>query len=434
MKIKKYANLIILLLAALLSRIIFIDKYKVIIWDAAVYLMNAKWFAGEQVFWEVLRAPLFPFMLSFFVRIGIESFLFFKIVSILISVVSIMVAYFVAREFFGEKAGLLSGFILICVPLHLLWSVAIYTEILSSIFILAALFFTWKGLKNEKMLYVAAFICGLATLTRYPVGVIFPAILLFLLLQKKLNVKKFAFMFLVFMLTVSPWLIYNQVNFADPLHSVKEGIRWQGPVPEPVYYYIFELPPALSFSVLVIAFGFIVSIKNYKQPKFQLLLLFLIVFFIAMSALSHKEIRYFLPAIPVLVVFASYFAEKISWKKWFLPMAILLILTFITAIPNYDDCDGLINASSGLDGVVASTYWPHAAYYSNVPVRAMPEVTDNFSLFLAEANISYVLTSSLGGWPPYAADFEFFDNHESLELVKEVTDNCQTYKVYKVIS
>ncbi|MCD6575924.1 MAG: glycosyltransferase family 39 protein [Nanoarchaeota archaeon] len=423
----------IVILIAALSRIPLLLKTKVLMWDAAVYLMNAKWFAGQKIFWESLRAPFLPFLLSFLFKIGINNETAFRIVSITFAIASIMLTYLLAKELFGKKTAFLSATILSVIPIHVFWSPMIYTEIPSSVFLLASLYFLWKGLKNEKMIYISIFTSGLAFLTRYPLGILFPAIMLFLLLNKKLNLKKIFLYATIFLLTISPWLIYNYSTFGDPMHSFKEGIRWQGPTHQPIYFYLTTLPNYASFVSIIIIAGGVYSLQFFKKQKFQLLLIFLIMFIGFLTVSGHKEERYILPAIPLIVIFSSYFIEKIDIKKWIPIIGAIIVLTAAASLQlQFPSCDGIINASKDLDGVVASTYWPLTAYYGNVKVRAMPADLNEFDSFLREGNITYVITSSKGEWPPYAQNFSFFDNNPNLEVVKGITDKCQIYKVYKV--
>ena len=423
----------IVAIIAALFRLPLLSQVKMVMWDGAVYLMNARWFAGQKIFWEPLRAPLFPFMLSFFFRIGIYSELFFRIVSISFSIASIVITYFVAKKFFGEKTAILSAAILLVIPLHVLWSPMIYTEIPSSVLLLASIYLVWKGMKNEKLMYLAFFMSGLTFLTKYPLGILFPSILLFLFMQKKLNMKKLVIYSTIFILTISPWLAYNYTYFGDPMYSFKEGIKWQGPVAQPVYFYISQMFHYASFVSLIFIFGGIYSIKFFKKPEIQLLLIFLILFIGFITVSAHKEERYILPAIPILAIFSSYFIEKVNIKKMAPVLAVLILLTAHASMKlEHNSCEGIIEASQNLSGTVASTYWPLTAYYGSVNATSMPADYNKFHTFLENKSVSYVVASSNGGWPPYAQNFSFFDSQKYLTPIKEVSDKCQTYKVYEV--
>ncbi len=431
-------NWIFVVVFAFLSRIFLIDRVKIIMWDAAVYLMNSKWFVGEQVFWEVLRAPLLPFLISPLTMLNAPEVAYI-IFSVLVSILSIIVTYFVAKEFFGEKAGILSALILAVVPLHIFWSPQIYTEILGSIFVLGCVYFLWKYDKSNKdiFLYLCGLMAGFAFLSRYPLGLILPAIFIFLLLRKKLTLKNILIVSVLFGLVALPWFAYNYSIFGDPIHSIREGVRWKGQGVMPYAYYLIELPAAMSFAFLIVAFGFFYSLKHLKKPKMQLLLITILIFFTFLTIDKHKEIRYFLPMFPLIIIFSSYFIEKVDFKKFgWIAFGIVLITGMFTlsSVPNtYPSCDGIIEASEDLESVVASVYWPQTAYYGNVSVRAMPAERNELEGFVNRYDISYIIISSTPLFPEYANDFEYFDGLEYLELERVVEDNCQTLRVYKVI-
>lgn len=423
---------------AFLSRIFLINRVKIIMWDAAVYIMNARWFMGEQVFWEILRAPLLPFLISPLALFGASPKAYVTF-SVLISILSIIVTYFVAREFFGEKAGILSALILAVVPLHIFWSPQVYTEILGSLFVLGCVYFLWKFDKSEndyKFLYLCGAMAGFSFLSRYILGIMLPVIFIFLILRKKLTIKNVLIVLIFFSIIVLPWFVYNYSIFGDPMHSIREGIRWKGQGVMPHAYYLTELPAAMSFAFLVVVFGFFYSLKHLKNPKIQLLLITLITFFVFITIDAHKEIRYFLPMFPVIIIFSSYFIEKSDFKKfgWVAFVIVLIAGAFtLNSVPNiYPICDGIIETSQNLDGIVASVYWPQTAYYGNVSVRAMPAEKESLEGFVNRYDINYIIISSIPAFPDYATDFEYFDSLEYLELEREIEDTCQTLRVYKV--
>ena len=424
---------------AFLSRIFLINRVEIIMWDAAVYIMNARWFIGEQVFWEILRAPLLPFLISPLALFGASPKAYVTF-SVLISILSIIVTYFVAREFFGEKAGVLSALILAVVPLHVFWSPQVYTEILGSIFVLGCVYFLWKFDESEndnKFLYLCGLMAGFSFLSRYILGVMLPVIFIFLLLRKKLTIKNGLIVLVFFSIVVLPWFAYNYSVFGDPMHSIREGIRWKGQGVMPYAYYLTELPVAMSFAFLIVAFGFFYSLKHLKNSKVQLLLITFATFFVFITIDTHKEIRYFLPMFPVIIIFSGYFIEKVDFKKFgwiaFVIVAITGMFT-LSFIPNtYPRCDGIIEASQNLEGVVASVYWPQTAYYGNVSVRAMPAERNELEGFVKRYGITYVIISSAPLYPDYANDFEYFDAIDYLELEKEVEDNCQKLRVYRIV-
>jgi 4-amino-4-deoxy-L-arabinose transferase-like glycosyltransferase len=433
LKAKEILEYALLTIIAILSRIYLIFRSKGIMWDAAVYAMNAKWFAGQKIFFEALRPPLLPFIISLLVRVNINSLFSLKLISISFSVISIILTYALAKKLFGNTSAIIATSILMLFPLHIIWSPQIYTEIPSSVFVLLALYFAWIGMKKEEYIYLSIISSALAFLTRYPLGLLFPSLLLFFTIEKKMSIKKLIIYSILFLAVISPWLAYNYVNYSNPLYSMEEGIKWLGKSKEPVYYYVTQFPKYASLPIALIMIpGIFYSILKIRKPQLLLLAIFLFTFIGYLSLTAHKEERYILPAIPVLIVFSIYIFENKKTRPFLVAVGILLLLALPNLNVNYTFCEGIIKASSGLKGTVASTYWPLTAYYGNIPVRAMPAKQEMFDNFLKEGNISYVITSSKGEWPPYANNFSFFDKERHLTFMKEINDSCQTYRVYKV--
>jgi 4-amino-4-deoxy-L-arabinose transferase-like glycosyltransferase len=437
-KIKEEFVGLMLAVIAFVLNIPFIPKIKVVLWDAAVYLMNAKWFAGSQVFFEILRAPLWPLILSIFYRIGINNQAFFFVFSAIISAISVYLTYKLATELFGVKTGIASAIALVVIPLHFYWSPLIYTEIPSSVLVLLSILAMWKGLKDERFQYVSILLASLAFLTRYPTAPLIPALFLFLFLQKRLDIKKFLMMSAIAALPVALWLGYNQLNFGSALQTFAEGLEW-GSIPEPWYYYFTALPTAVNAILLVTVPGIIFAFRNTKEKRMQLLLIPLISFFVVSCVLAHKEPRYLLPFMPVFLIASLSFMEKLRWKHILLilvPLAAIALGFSLKATVTFvedNSCAGIIAASQDISGETLSTYWPQTSYYGNVNATPFPPKEQQFDSWMIERNISFVVTSSKGGWPDYAKNSSFFENKPYLAAYKTVNDSCQSFRVYKVI-
>jgi 4-amino-4-deoxy-L-arabinose transferase-like glycosyltransferase len=437
-KIKEEFVGLMLAVIAFVLNISLIPKIKVVLWDAAVYLMNAKWFAGNHVFFEVLRAPLWPLILSIFYRIGMTNQAFFFVFSAIVSAISVYLTYKLATELFGTKTGIASAIALLVIPLHFYWSPLIYTEIPASVLVLLSILAMWKGLKDEGFQYISILLASLAFLMRYPIAPLIPALFLFLFLQKKLSTKKFLIMSAIAALPVALWLGYNQLNFGFALQTFAEGLEW-GSIPEPLYYYFTALPSALNVIILLTVPGFIYALKNAKEKRAQLLIIPLILFFVVSCILAHKEPRYLLPFLPVFLIASLSFMEKLRWRHILAILVPLAVITLCFSLKETsifledNSCAGIIAASQDISGETLSTYWPQTSYYGNVNASSFPQNELRFGRLLIERNISFVVTSSKGGWPDYAKNPSFFENKPYLTEYKTVNDSCQGFRVYKVI-
>jgi len=433
----------LVLLFAFLSRIFLFNPQKIVMWDAAVYLMNAKWFIGQQIYFEILRPPAFPLILGFFYKIGFNEALI-QLVPIILSVLSIFVVYLLAKEVFGKPAGLISALLLMLNPLHLYWSPQQYTEITAMLFMMLSMLFLYKGLKEGKYIYLSVFFGTVAFLTRYPCGMILPIIFAVLIINKKITLKNVLISALIVTALVLPWLAYNQIYYNDWFRSLNESQYWVSLAPsEPIYYYIMHLPETFSLTLIFLVPGIIFALRMFKEKSYLPLFIFIIVFLAYFTYFAHKEIRYLLPVLPFIIILASKWLADSTGKliSKYRSKAIVIILAGAVALYVSQflyvgfwgvNCTGINESAQGLDGIVASVYWPQTAYYGSVQVRAMPGEKDDMYAWITDYNITYFVVSEYASWPPYGNDFAFWDSLTYLELYKKVNDNCLEYRVYQV--
>jgi len=445
---KKYDILIILIIAVISRLLLAFKTVTPILWDAAVYMLNAKWFIGSHVYLELIRPPVWPLILSFFYLLNIsDNGMVF--VSLLFSALSIVMTYLLAKELFGTKAGIIASLLLMFTPLHIVWSTMSYTEIPASLFLLISLYFLYKGLNNEKFQYLSVFFASIAFLTRYPLVLLFPSIIICLWMQKKMNLKKFLLMTAVFITPVIPWMVYNMLLTESPIFSFVYGMFWVSQASSsPFWYFLVNSPTVFSVLLVPIAFS-VLAIRDYKNKEIQIPLIFLVLF-LAYSAfmLEHKELRYLLPVVPLFAILASKYLSKFNWK-------ILLLLIPLFAISAYHsnyifntefyNCPEIITSSQNLSGTVYSVFWPQTALYGNVTVAAPRPTPDKIDILMHntssldrfidyDSKISYVVVADdRYAWIDYTSNFSFWDSIPYLLLQKQINGSCFAIRIYKVI-
>ena len=157
------------------------------------------------------RSPGYPFFLALVYSIFGHSYPVVKIIQLILSALTCIIIYSIAREMCNEKVAMFSGFFsciyygLFEMPSHIL-SETLFTFLLC----ISILFFLKIGKKKNYKIYASVFL-ALATLTR-PITLIFPFfVFVWLLLKYKLDIaiKNFITIIFVFGITILPWTIRN---------------------------------------------------------------------------------------------------------------------------------------------------------------------------------------------------------------------------------
>ena len=167
------------------------------------------------------RPPVYPFLISIFYCLGIESPNAVRFFHIFLFVGIVLLIYLNTKLIFNEVTARLASILgALFPPIGFLTS-QLHTEITFIFLSLLASLFLVLLFKNKKSSYAiwSGIFLGLATLTR-PVFFLFPIFLITILLlfQKfKLTdlLKKSLILLFFFTLVISPWLIRNYVVFRE---------------------------------------------------------------------------------------------------------------------------------------------------------------------------------------------------------------------------
>jgi len=174
---------------------------------------------------EHSRTPLYPLFISFFtfLNLGIESLI---MVQILMSLLLCLAAVLITFELSGSKTAAFGAgmFTALDVP-SLMHANLVLTETLFTLLLVLGVWFFMQHWKqpNPYKLPGSAFCLGLLVLCR-PVAFLLPFLLLLLLaFQPQVTVKRRLYnagLFLViYMFTLSPWLLRNKAVFGFPFIS-----------------------------------------------------------------------------------------------------------------------------------------------------------------------------------------------------------------------
>lgn len=245
--------------------------------------------------------------------------------SALLGVAFIFAIYYFANKFFNERIALYSSLILLTSVEFFYLSKAAVTDITLTLFLSIALFLFMQ--KKYYWFYVFA---GLATLTKGPIGIVFPAfiILIYLLITRKLSeIKqiKLPIGLVLFSIVALPWYIYmylthgnifietflgfhNITRFTSPEHP--SGVLW--------YYYIPVMLIGFFPWSTVMVQAVYKSLTQYKDKYSELLFLNIWVFFILIffSISQTKLVSYILPLFPPLAIITGWFFDQVQQKYY----------------------------------------------------------------------------------------------------------------------
>ena len=335
-------------------------------WDEMVYLHLSESIEQGSYYssiGEEFRAPLFPFLLSFFNQL---HFIMFILV-----IVGMLLVYYLGKEIYNEEVGLISAIILGSMELYFFYSLKILVEPLTIIFLLGAMILLYKSKKNNYFIYWASVLMGLAVLTKYLAGVF--AISVFLYLMYKKRWKELVISGVIFILMLTPLFVLGLINYGNPfgmllINFFNETINHGG-----FFYYFLNFIEIFGWFVPLMFFLGLTSKKD-KMP----LLFFIIIYFIVLLLISTKYDRFMILLFPFVALIASLGVYKLKRVG----LALLVIWVVFSLQGGLDlvgeDVENtgfLISAAQGLElnGTVMSNSPVYFLYFSDMNIIDMPK-------------------------------------------------------------
>ncbi|MBM3232517.1 phospholipid carrier-dependent glycosyltransferase [Candidatus Pacearchaeota archaeon] len=410
---KNVKIILLIVIIGLLIRFSFIWTGPIKIWDETIYsnlgnslsqnpfdysLRNQGWSDviranGDQVYdWPKIgfRAPLLPYTLALLYLIKLDHFI--NAVSLILGAISIFGVYLLAKRLYGQKTAIYSAILFSLIPLHVLHSARILTDVPFTFFIIFAMFSFWKGFeendKKNKLLF--GLFLGLALLSRYTTLWFFPIFVIYLTIRNK-SIKwiKDKYLWLsaaIFFLTISPLLIYSLIEYGNVagafIHGFKASTYWGG-----VQSALFFFPKWVSiFSAcgIIALVGIIILIKNkdYLKKETYFLLIWLAYFLGMAMYMPHKEERLILAITPPLAILAGYALNKIN-KRAVTILVVLIMFLHITIWgvilhnQNYNlssECflDGMNVLKEIPNGTIIADFTSVAFYYTKKETLSYP--------------------------------------------------------------
>lgn len=328
-------------------------------WDEAVYINNGKYLysLGEVSTYEYQRPPLMGIITGFFWFLGLNEILFSKMVLIIIFLLGLFYLYKISEDL-KQGSGIITTLLFTSLSSISFFTNRLLTEIPGAcISIIGYYFFT------KKRYLLSGFILSLAFLFRYPTGLVFGVLGIFLFIEliktKKTNdLLKYGLGFSI--LTV-PFIILNYILIENTLPFFKKilfpftsasnmvlanaydltttGIK---------YYLKFLFTENLLLVFFIIFIIFTIVYKKIRKDVFKnklyIPVLISILYFFYISSIVHYEPRYFISALPFFTIIAGitmiYIIEKINFQKINLKkiieflLILFVIFTFFSVITN----------------------------------------------------------------------------------------------------
>lgn len=309
-----------------------------------------------------LSPPLHYYLVHGWMKFISDTEISLRFMAIIISLAGVIAIYFLGKEIYSTKVGLLAAALMSFSPLQITYGVEIRMYSLLTLFgILSTLFFIKYYKKSNKkniVLYIVT--SGLMIYTHYVGFFILAAHGLFIfilwIINKKINlqIRQWLIINLIIFLLFLPWLPITvnriwEINQSYPGNH--EITRFTNKLkPEgPIYFWAFPLyfmlaPPPLNNNTLhpgvwVVTLGILVFIfyrkfdhwsdlSNYEHKRI-LLILYLTVPLIFLFIANITILRYAIVAAPALYIILSYFL--VSRKNYYVRYTLILIL-FISLI------------------------------------------------------------------------------------------------------
>ena len=178
--------------------------------------------------------PLYAYYIYIFSFFGLESQNYVLLVlfsQVLLASISVAVFYKINTLFFSKKLSFYSSLLYSLFPLHL-YACGQISSISLQVFLLILFFYFFFQVvkkKNFSSIALFSFITGLLILLRGEFGIISILSILYLFLFFKIPIKKVLLIFLITLVTISPYLIRNYLIFGKITIVETSGYNlWKG--------------------------------------------------------------------------------------------------------------------------------------------------------------------------------------------------------------
>lgn len=432
-------------------------------WDSAVYLLNAEYFLGKNVYFDSGSPRLLSQIIATIWRLTGLSEIAARIISILISVGLIVATYLVAKGLFNKRVALFASLFLLLNPLFLLYSSKVYTDIPLALLFTVTIYLFYIGLVKNKpvSLLLSGVFTAISILIKYPGLLLYPITLSFVLLAERKSVKN-PYLWLSYLISIL--LLIPSINqFSGGVISRASAFPYLAEI-QNTYYFITLPLILLTATPLIILF---LIKKRTKLLKREYLLLLLTIFFVFgfYQTVLSKDIRYLLPLFPSAFILTGKELDELILKKqpetfgkvsisfkriygyFLLPLIASLIILYFDF---YSTPNSVIQASKYLSSIdlenslIISNLWTEVSYYSQKTAKWFPGTEEKLYEHMSEFKIDYVVAVEIKKLPvdlriigiytdaePIWVQIKNLDSLQFLTKVEQFEDNRKITAIYK---
>jgi len=430
----------------------FLTKDQALWWDEAEYMLKARAiFKGTPLTGLApFREVLIPYIWAFFYAVG-NSEIMVRLLQVLISTFTVFMTYLVGKQLFDRRVGLVSALFISTFSIQLFFTNRILTYLWTPLIYLSVISLFLKGLEGKnKPLYLSASLLALGIVAYF--NTIFLAFLLFIFLvftekTKLFKEKRWIVFFIVFILTLLPFLIYYFVTAGVPLprfiqvqmvqdrtfdNKILPFAQWFGFIPQiirsvgdPSYLgfplFFFLLIGLYSLFEVVMSFDIFIKSKPAKLTNNFLLWLWILVPLVSLSAiiiiLNSTDFydAFLMPIFPGLAIASSLgFLFLYDYTKKYSPniiklfSAIIIVFALFTSLSYANGM--ILNKVSSYDSLKQAGLWlkentnagdniltdalPEITYYSERATYPAPRTEDNMSAAINESHPLFFVLSA----------------------------------------
>ena len=308
-----------------------------------------------------------------------------RLPSVLAGLLTVLILYELARNMFGPSTGLLAGIVLSSAIEFCLLSQSATTDSALLAFTMLSFYFFWIGSRDGRRSWFipCGMACGLAVLTKGPVGLVLPfaTIVLYLLWNRELRRlcdRRFIWGIAAFTLVAAPWYVLvaletkgvwikqfigqeNVARFLEPQE------RHSGPFFFHLGSILLLFAPWSVFLLVAIRNAAVESRKRQEVTNEEVdnrracrfLFCWLATYLVFFSIAATKLPNYILPTFPPLAILTARYLERwrtgaLSERKWWMYGSVLCFggIGLITCI-SFAIAGGLIPLPN-----VKMTYFP----------------------------------------------------------------------------
>jgi len=184
---------------------------------------------------------------------------------------------------------------------------------------------------------------------------------------------------LAFLITLSPLFILGWLNYGNPLGMLLVNLFDNTTPNGTIFYYIVNWFSILGFFVSIL---FVIGLRRWKKVKH--ILLFMSIYFVAISLLSQHYERFLMLLFPFFAILAA--QGLVCVDKWKVGKSILLLWVVVALLSGIalidedkDNTTFLIETAKALDldGTVMSNSPVYLQYFGDLDVVNFPDSLEN---------------------------------------------------------